>query len=68
MRNTIKQNEKRKIIFCSSPLNEKKVDESYEQEYICAKEFGFELGLVHLEELIVNQRPDLAVRRLKKAT
>ncbi|MFB8372252.1 ATP-grasp domain-containing protein [Paenibacillus taichungensis] len=57
-----------KIIFCSSPLNEKKVDESYEQEYICAKEFGFELGLVHLEELIVNQRPDLAVRRLKKAT
>lgn len=57
-----------KIIFCSSPLNKKKVDESYEQEYICAKEFGFELGLVHLEELIVNQGPDLAVRRLKKAT
>lgn len=45
-----------KIIFSSSPLDEKKVDESYEQEYVCAKELGFEVGLVHLEELIVNKR------------
>ncbi|WP_339168639.1 ATP-grasp domain-containing protein [Paenibacillus sp. FSL R5-0341] len=57
-----------KIIFSSSPLDEKKVDESYEQEYVCAKELGFEVGLVHLEELIVNKRPELAVRRLKHAT
>ncbi|GAB1157714.1 ATP-grasp domain-containing protein [Paenibacillus illinoisensis] len=55
------------IIYGSSPLDEKKVDESYEEEYQCAKQLGFEVGLINLEELIVNQCPELAIKRLRKA-
>ncbi|MGF9697322.1 ATP-grasp domain-containing protein [Paenibacillus sp. MABNR03] len=55
------------IIYGSSPLDEKKVDESYEEEYECTKQLGFEVGLINLEDLMVNQRPDLATKRLRNA-
>ncbi|MGG1644002.1 ATP-grasp domain-containing protein [Paenibacillus sp. NRS-1782] len=56
------------IIFGSSPLNERKVDENYEMEYKYAKQLGLEVGLINLEELILNNNPQSAIQNLKKVS
>lgn len=55
------------ILFGSSPLDERKVDEMYEEEYAAAAKAGFEVGLVNLEQLMAEQSPARAVRRLPSA-
>ncbi len=52
------------ILFPTSPLDERKPDESYANEYEAAKSAGFAVGLVNLEELLLNDDPARAVRRL----
>ncbi|OWA36938.1 hypothetical protein B9G55_02345 [Saccharibacillus sp. O16] len=53
-----------KILFPASPLNDRQPDESYAEEYEAARQSGFAVGLIHLEELLLNQDADRAVRRL----
>ncbi len=55
------------ILFPASPLDERKPDESYADEYEAAKSAGFAVGLVNLEELLLNQDPVRAVRKLPVA-
>lgn len=55
------------ILFPASPLDERKPDESYEHEYEAAKSAGFAVGLIHLEELLLNDDAARAVRRLPVA-
>lgn len=52
------------ILFPASPLDERKPDESYASEYEAAKSAGFTVGLVNLEELLLNDDAVRAVRRL----
>ncbi|WP_145410437.1 ATP-grasp domain-containing protein [Paenibacillus xylanexedens] len=53
-----------KIIYCSSPLDERKVDESYEEEYTYAKQLGLDVGLIHLESLLLDGKPKRAIKNL----
>ncbi|MDO3409440.1 ATP-grasp domain-containing protein [Saccharibacillus sp. CPCC 101409] len=54
-----------KILFPASPLDERKPDESYAEEYESAQAAGFTVGLVNLEELLLNRDPVRAIRMLK---
>ncbi|MED4955438.1 ATP-grasp domain-containing protein [Paenibacillus sp. FSL R5-0527] len=54
------------IIFCCEPLNDKTVDAFYEAEYISAKSLGFQVSLISLEELLLNN-VSKALRRVPSA-
>lgn len=54
-----------KIIFCTDPLNPGKVDTDYENEFIAAKELGFEVGLISFEDLVDIDDPSAAIKKLK---
>lgn len=52
-----------KILFCSDPLNNKVVDQEYEQEYHCTRKLGMDVYLISLESLIDGE-PASAVKRV----
>lgn len=52
-----------KIIFCSSPLNNRLVDPDYEKEYNSAIKNGFNVELVNFEEL-ENNNIDKSIRTI----
>ncbi|HEX9058998.1 MAG TPA: ATP-grasp domain-containing protein [Clostridia bacterium] len=54
-----------KVIFCADPLNNKKVDMDYEAEYNAAKELGLETELIGFEDLVCDDNPSAAVRKIK---
>ncbi|WP_028551664.1 hypothetical protein [Paenibacillus sp. UNC451MF] len=41
-----------RVLFCSDPLNDKRVDPDYEMEYKAAVELGIEVELFSLESLL----------------
>lgn len=41
-----------RILFCSDPMNRREVDADYREEYECARNVGFKVDLINLEELI----------------
>ncbi|OWR28677.1 hypothetical protein CDO73_17405 [Saccharibacillus sp. O23] len=53
------------LLFPASPLDERTPDESYANEYEAAKSAGFAVGLINLEELLLNDDPARAVRRIR---
>lgn len=52
-----------KILFCSDPLNNKEVDQDYEQEYNCARKLGMEAHLISLESVLDGEATK-AVKRI----
>ena len=52
------------ILFCESPFQANKVDEDYEDQFIAAKENGFETLLFNFEDLISLDRFTLATKRI----
>jgi ATP-grasp domain, R2K clade family 2 len=52
------------ILFCESPSQANKVDEDYEDEFISAKNHGFETLLFSFEALISTDRFSLATKRI----
>lgn len=59
-------NEKQYILFCESPFQANKVDEDFEDQYISAKESGFEILLFSFEDLISTDRFSVATKRIKQ--
>lgn len=53
------------ILFCESPFQTNIVDEEYEDQYIAAKESGFETLLVNFENLTNLDRASTATKRIK---
>lgn len=51
------------ILFCESPFQNNKVDEDFEDQFISAKENGFETLLFNFEELTSADRFSLATKR-----
>ncbi|MED1783581.1 hypothetical protein P4V43_17320 [Brevibacillus fortis] len=41
-----------KVLFCSQPFQENKVDETYEYEYTCAKHLGLDISKRFQPELV----------------
>ncbi|MGK5506702.1 ATP-grasp domain-containing protein [Brevibacillus formosus] len=54
-----------KVLFCSQPFQENKVDETYEYEYTCAKQLGLDIHLISLEQLIYQDNPLSAVKQIQ---
>ncbi len=44
-----------KVLFCSDPLNNKAVDQEYEQEYKYARKLGMDVYLISLESVLVGE-------------
>lgn len=59
-------NEKQYILFCENPFQENKVDEDFEDQYISAKESGFEILLFSFEDLISTDKFSVATKRIKQ--
>lgn len=57
--------EKLYILFCESPFQANKVDEDYEDQFISAKENGFETILFNFEDLTSTDRFSFATKRIK---
>ena len=53
------------ILFCESPFQANKVDEDYEDQFISAKENGFEIILFNFEDLTSTDRFSFATKRIK---
>ncbi|MFG0212833.1 ATP-grasp domain-containing protein [Brevibacillus porteri] len=56
-----------KVLFCSQPFQENKVDETYAYEYTCAKQLGLDIHLISLEQLIYHDNPLAAVKQIQPA-
>lgn len=56
-----------RVIFCADPLNPKKVDIDYENEYNSAKELGLEVELISFEDLVNMDNPTAAIMKVKVA-
>lgn len=54
------------VIFCCEPFNDKTVDAYYESEYLGAKSLGHDVGLISLEDLLLNN-VSKALRRVPTA-
>lgn len=54
------------ILFCESPLQANKVDEDFKDEFIAAKENGFETLLFSFEDLTSPDRSSIAAKRIKQ--
>ncbi|CAM4302940.1 ATP-grasp domain-containing protein [Saccharibacillus endophyticus] len=52
------------VLFASSPMNLREADESYMEEYRSAEKAGFAVGLIDLEELLMNNDPQKALKRV----
>lgn len=52
------------ILFCESPFQPNKVDEDYEDQYISAKENGFETLMYNFEDLTSSSRYETATRKI----
>lgn len=52
------------ILFASSPMNPREADESYMDEYRSAEKVGFAVGLIDLEELLMDNNPQKALKRI----
>lgn len=53
------------ILFCESPIQPNKVDEDFEDQFISAKENGFETLLFNFEDLTSAENPSIATKRIK---
>lgn len=53
------------MLFCESPFQVNKVDEDYEDQFISAKETGFETILFNFEDLTSTNRFSFATKRIK---
>lgn len=53
------------ILFCESPIEANKVDEDFEDQFISAKETGFETLLFNFEDLTSADRFSFATKRIK---
>jgi hypothetical protein len=56
------------IIFCADPLNGRRPDPAYASEVAAAEELEIEYHLVSFEDLVENQAPSRAVRRVPEAS
>ena len=54
------------ILFCESPFQTNKVDEDFEDQFISAKENGFETLLFNFEDLTSADRFSVATKRIKQ--
>ncbi|GGP01427.1 hypothetical protein GCM10010992_01750 [Cloacibacterium rupense] len=54
------------ILFCESPFQTNKVDEDFEDQFISAKENGFETLLFNFEDLTSADRFSIATKRIKQ--
>ena len=54
------------ILFCESPFQANKVDEDFEDQFISAKENGFETLLFSFEDLISLDRFQFATKKIKQ--
>lgn len=54
------------ILFCESPIQTNKVDEDFEDQFISAKENGFETLLFSFEDLTSADRFTVATKRIKQ--
>lgn len=52
------------VLFASSPMNPREADDSYIDEYHAAEQVGFAVGLIDLEELLINNNPQQALKRV----
>lgn len=41
------------ILFCSDPMNSKKVDTEYENEFNACRNYNVNIGLIHYEEIVM---------------
>lgn len=55
------------ILFCESPFHANKVDEDFEDQFMSAKENGFEILLFNFEDLTSADRFSLATKRIKRS-
>lgn len=55
------------ILFCESPFQTNKVDEDFEDEFIYAKQNGFETLLFNFEDLISSERFSVATKLIKQS-
>jgi hypothetical protein len=53
------------ILFCESPFQANKVDEDFEDQFIAAKEYGFETILFNFEDLTSEDRFSIATKAIK---
>ena len=53
------------ILFCESQIQPNKVDKDFEDQFLAAKQNGFEILLFNLEDLISNDKFQLATKRIK---
>jgi hypothetical protein len=53
------------ILFCESSLESNTIDEDYQDQFLSAKDNGFEILLVNYEDLISNDRFALATKKIK---
>jgi hypothetical protein len=53
------------ILFCESPFVTNKVDEDFEDQFLSAKENGFETLLYNYEDLTSDDRFSIATKRIK---
>ncbi|THU38506.1 hypothetical protein FAM09_15270 [Niastella caeni] len=53
------------ILFCESPVQANKVDEDFEDQFISAKENGFETLLVNFDDLTSIDKFSIATKRIK---
>ncbi len=54
------------VLFVSSPMNPREADDSYMDEYRAAEKTGFAVGLIDLEELLTNNNPQKALKRVAR--
>ncbi len=52
------------VLFCCNPLDSKEVDFDYLGEYNAAKNQGFDVRLINFEELVNNNNPIAAIRKI----
>jgi len=53
------------ILFCKSPLQPNKVDEDFEDQFLSAKQNGFETLIFSYEDLVSIDRSAIATKRIK---
>lgn len=52
------------ILFCSDPIETRQVDECFADQATTAMDAGAETGLIHLEALVNDKSPTIAVREI----
>ena len=54
------------ILFCESPIEANKVDEDFEDQFVSAKQNGFETLLFNFEDLTSADRFSIATKRIRQ--